>query len=243
MSVKVTAPAGITEITVNGLHQWDYGQQLEVVCEGLPTLVEVHFACKGMSEAVVRACSVSAAGTFTAAIPDLCLEQTTPICAWVVAIGASSGTTLLKITMPIIERTKPAASESIPEEVGDKYTEAVAAINEQIARLENGEIVVCQAQSSKVLDDCASSSYSTTTGGFAISETGLYMVTATRNNGTTVSAFIAVTDLDSRGAYGSNCEHSNCEFTTPLYEGGTRTIKFDPDADLTYLCCYKLAAL
>ena len=124
MSIKVIIPEGLTEITANGLHQWDYGQQLEVTCEGLPSLVEVHFACAGMSEAVVRSCSVSALGVLTAAIPDRCLEQTAPIYAWVVVIGASSGTTVLQITLPIIERPRPEAAASLPEEIVDKYITA-----------------------------------------------------------------------------------------------------------------------
>lgn len=145
MSIKATFPAGLTETTVNGLHQWDYGQQLEVECPDLPALVEVHFACAGMSEAVVRSCSVSATGVLTAAIPDRCLEQTTPIYAWVVVLGATSGTTVLKITMPIIKRTRPEARESVPEEVCDKYTESIAAINAQIESLKAGDVTVSNA--------------------------------------------------------------------------------------------------
>lgn len=146
MSVKVLAPLGVTEITAHGLIQWDYGQQLEVTREGLPSLVEVHFACKGMSEAVVRSCSVSADGTLTAVVPDVCLEQTTPVYAWVVVVDEASSTTVLTVILPITERIRPATSPSeVPEEIGNRYTEAIAAINEQIGRLASGEVSVGSA--------------------------------------------------------------------------------------------------
>lgn len=145
MSIKAIIPEGLTEITVNGLHQWDYGQQLEVTCEGLPPLVEVHFACSGMSEAVVRSCSVSALGVLTAAIPDRCLEQSAPVYAWVVVIGASSGTTVLQITLPIIERPRPEVAASLPEEIVDKYTESIAVINSLVDSLKTGDVVVKNA--------------------------------------------------------------------------------------------------
>lgn len=163
MSVKVTAPAGLTEVIANGLYQWDYGQQLEVTHEGLPALVEVHFACKGMSEAVVRSCSVSADGTLTAAIPDRCLEQTAPVYAWVVALGATSSTTVLKVILPITERTRPATGPSeVPEEISNRYTESIAAINEQIGALTRGDVIArrakCDEQGKSILFDYATKS-------------------------------------------------------------------------------------
>ena len=132
MPIKVIIPSGQTEITVNGLHQWDYGQTIEIHDAELPALIEVHFACIGMDEAVVRACSVID-GVATAAVPDVCLEQTTPITAWIYIINGSTGTTQKVIHLPIIPRTRPAASESAPEEYTDKYTELITACEEVIA--------------------------------------------------------------------------------------------------------------
>lgn len=128
MSLKVIVPKGQTEITVNGLHQWDFGRTIEIHADGLPSMVEVHFACAGMNEAVVRSCAMID-GAVTAAVPDTCLEQSTPIVAWVYDAGETSGATILTITLPIIPRTRPQPSETIPESVSDKYTEAVAAMN------------------------------------------------------------------------------------------------------------------
>ena len=105
MSIKATFPAGVDAIIVNGLHQWDYGQQLEIQASGLPAVVEVHFACAGMTEAAVRVCDASS-GTAVASIPDTCLEQSSPVTAWVYEVGETSGTTILTVTLPIIARAR-----------------------------------------------------------------------------------------------------------------------------------------
>lgn len=150
MSIKAIIPSGQTEITVNGLHQWDYGQELEIHSPDLPALIEVHFACSGMTEAVVRSCAAvdvedSDDKIATASIPDMCLEQTSPIVAWVYYQGDTSGYTAITIKMPIIARTKPAPSDTIPTSVSDKYTEAIDAMNTQIDNLKSGSITVGRA--------------------------------------------------------------------------------------------------
>lgn len=142
--IKAIFPEGVIAMTVNGLHQWDYGQTLQIQANGLPALVEVHFACNGMKEAVVRSCS-AASGTVTAAIPDICLEQTSPVMAWVYIIGESSGTTTLTVTLPVTARTRPQPNATIPEDTSDKYTEAVAAMNAAAASLAKGDTTVARA--------------------------------------------------------------------------------------------------
>lgn len=142
MSIKAIIPSGMTELTVHGLHQWDYGRKLEITAEGLPGLVEVHFACRGMAEAVVRSCALID-NTLTAAIPDSCLEQTTPIVAWVYGIGETSGETLLTINLPIIARTRPEPGATVPEDTSDRYTQAIAAMN---ALVDEYEIIVENAK-------------------------------------------------------------------------------------------------
>ena len=144
MALKVIIPPGLTEVTVNGLHQWDYGREIEIHADNLPALVEVHFACAGMETAVVRNCA-AIDGVVTAAVPDICLEQTTPIVAWVYDAGGTSGKTILTIKLPVTQRTKPQPRESIPEKTSDKYTEAIAAMNEVVGKLKNGQISVKKA--------------------------------------------------------------------------------------------------
>ena len=142
--IKAIFPEGVTAMTVNGLHQWDYGQTLQIQASGLPALVEVHFACEGMNEAVVRSCAVTS-NTLTAAIPDTCLEQTSPVMAWVYLVGSSSGITTLTVTLPIIARARPQPNATIPDNTSDKYSEAVAAMNEAAAALAKGDVTVARA--------------------------------------------------------------------------------------------------
>lgn len=133
MNIIATFLGGQDQVTVNGLHQWDWGRKLEIHDTSLPAVVEVHFACPGMREAVVRTCSV-VNGVATAVIPDVCIEQTGPIVAWVVAISETSSETVRTITLPVIDRTRPAPSVAQePAGIDDKYTQLVTAINTQIA--------------------------------------------------------------------------------------------------------------
>lgn len=142
--IKAIFPEGVTAMTVTGLTQWDYGQTLQIQASGLPALVEVHFACEGMNEAVVRSCAVTS-NTLTAAIPDICLEQTSPVMAWVYIVSESSGITTLTVTLPIIARARPQPNATIPEDTSDKYTEAVAAMNAAAAALAEGDVTVARA--------------------------------------------------------------------------------------------------
>lgn len=129
-------PTGVANITVNGLHQWDYGQQLKIKASDLPALIEVHFACVGMDEAIVRPCSM-VGGEGTVAIPDKCLEQTSPIHAWIYEINGTTGATTKTIVLNILERTRPQTGEDIPVEISNQYTEAVTAMNEAVEAVES----------------------------------------------------------------------------------------------------------
>ena len=145
MALKAIIPSGLSEITVNGLHQWDYGQTLEIHSADLPTMVEVHFACAGMKEAVVHSCN-AVEGVAEVPIPDRCLEQTAPIIAWVYAIGETSGVTIKTLTLTIIPRARPAIPVGeVPTAVSDKYTEAVAAMNDAVEKVEDGRVIAAHA--------------------------------------------------------------------------------------------------
>ena len=101
MAIKALFPVGTTFITLDALYQWDYGQLLEIEAASLPSIIEVHFACPSMTEAVVHTCS-AINGIATVAIPDRCLEQTHEITAWVYEIDGSAGRTRYSIKIPII---------------------------------------------------------------------------------------------------------------------------------------------
>lgn len=144
MNIIAIFPSGASELIVHGLHQWDYGRKLEIHADDLPALIEVHFACAGMTEAVVRSCAV-VQGVAEATIPDQCLEQTTPIVAWVYAVGESSGATIKTITLTVIQRARPQPGGTIPPTISDKYTELMAAVTEQVDALKKGNVTVNKA--------------------------------------------------------------------------------------------------
>ena len=128
MNITAIFPSGMTAITVNGLHQWDYGRKLEIRADDLPAIIEVHFSCIGMEDAVVRTCAVED-GRVEVAIPDQCLEQTSPITAWVYEIGDTFGATAKTITLTVIPRTRPQSVVPPSMDVPNKYTDALVAVN------------------------------------------------------------------------------------------------------------------
>ena len=144
MSLKAFIPSGQKALTVNGLHQWDYGQKLEIHDDDLPALIEVHFACVGMAEATVRSCNV-VQGVAVAAIPDQCLEQTAPITAYIYEVGEDSGATTKAIVLTVSPRPRPQEVGALTPAIADKYTELMAAVNEQVAALKAGKVTVARA--------------------------------------------------------------------------------------------------
>lgn len=177
MAIKVTLSAGITSAKTTSLFQWDYGQQLEIVSDDLPPIVEVHFACKGMSEAVVVPCSITD-GTGIVTIPDSCLEQSTDITAWVYSIEGTQGKTVKTITIPIVARIRPGRSETIPQGFSDQYTELISQINDAIGDLKDGSVTVKKAETA----DLATKAASATNASFANTAN-----TANTANGVTIN--------------------------------------------------------
>ena len=128
MSVKAVFLPGEEFVKTEPLHQWDYGQKLEITSEELLGVFEVHFASVGAHSAIIYACSAED-GVATVDIPNAYLERAFPITAWVYNVGETSGKTVKTITIPVIQRTKPKEYREVPDNVSDKYTEAVDAMN------------------------------------------------------------------------------------------------------------------
>jgi hypothetical protein len=141
MSIKAIFPAGVEALTVHGLHQWDYGQKLEITHPDLPAVAEVHFSAVGAQDAIVRVGNGDD-GVLEAPIPDELLEQSRPVLAWVYVVGETSGTTMLTVTMPLQARARPTAPGPLPAPLSDKYTEALAAINAAVADFRAGNIAI-----------------------------------------------------------------------------------------------------
>ena len=149
MAIIATFPEGVTCVTVNGLHQWDYGRTLEIHDPTLPALVEVHFGYMGAREAAVRSCDATS-GVATVAIPDACLEQAAAVTAWVYALGETTGRTIRTVVLPIVARPRPAALADLPsEDVSNKYTEAVNAMNAAVEDVKNGNVSVTFASNAQ----------------------------------------------------------------------------------------------
>ena len=161
MAIKALFPEGATSITLDSLYQWDYGQELEIEAAGLPSLIEVHFACNGMNEAVVHTCS-SVNNIATVAIPDRCLEQPNEITAWVYEIDGTAGRTIYSIYIPITARTRPARSESIPQSVQDTYTQLITEVNELLDALQSGGVNVGYAIKASSADKATQADSATT---------------------------------------------------------------------------------
>lgn len=173
MAIKVTFSQGQTETKAPALHQWDRGQMLEIESTKLPNIVEVHFACRSMTEAARHVCSVNN-GVAVVAIPDRCLEQSESITAWVYEVDGSTGTTIMTITIPVIARTRPSRDEEVPAEVSDTYTELIEAVNEAVEDLVSGKVMVSSAAKATSADratwaENASSAANATSAGFATS--------------------------------------------------------------------------
>ena len=161
MAIKAAFPEGTTSITLAPLYQWDYGQELEIEAAGLPSLIEVHFACNGMNEAVVHTCSCIN-HIATVAIPDQCLEQSHEITAWVYEIDGTAGRTIYSIKIPITARTRPARSESIPQSVQDTYTQLITEVNDLLDALQSGGVNVGYANKAGSADKATQADSATT---------------------------------------------------------------------------------
>lgn len=145
MSIKAIIPAGVDAITLSArLHQWDFGQKLKIECAEMAPMIEVHFACPGMTEAEVRPCN-AVGGKATVIIPDRCLEQSSNITAWIFEIDGTRGTTTKTITIPVVARPKPANGGAIPESFTDQYQELIAEVNASVEQLKQGDVVVGKA--------------------------------------------------------------------------------------------------
>lgn len=170
MAIKVSFLTGANTATVSGLYQWDYGQILEIECSELGSeIVEVHFACANMSEAIVRTCAFTN-GIGTVTIPDECLEQTNAVTAWVYKVDSTQGHTVKAITLPITARTRPSNTRSVPADYNDKYGQLIEEVNEAIDAIENGNVTAAKALSAVGADhantatSAANATYATAAG-------------------------------------------------------------------------------
>lgn len=169
MPIKAQFLEGQTEVKVQSLHQWDYGQQLEIEAADIPdSIIEVHFACREMTETIMRSCEIIS-GIGTVSIPNSCLEQTNPITAWIYEIKKTDGvvtkcTTTKTITIPIIPRIRPGRNEDVPASDINHITELIAQINDAISQIGLGEIIANHAKTADKAGYATNAGFATSAG-------------------------------------------------------------------------------
>lgn len=93
---------GNCAVTVYGLTQWDYGQELaiEYAAREIPDKTEVNFYQGKLS-------SVAYLRNSHVMIPDLMLQETDDIVAYVYVRSETAGETILSIRLPVTPRPQP----------------------------------------------------------------------------------------------------------------------------------------
>ena len=93
-------------VTVEGLTQWDKGQELQITWAGMPSTFEVHFAFKGSKEALIVFPTFSN-GNAVVSIPNELLQKPHDLRAYIYTIGTNKGETVKTIYLPMEKREKP----------------------------------------------------------------------------------------------------------------------------------------
>lgn len=116
------------ETRVRPRYRYDTGQRLIIKTpNGLPDFYEVYFANDG-GTAEAEPHLATAEGVL---IPDSFFQSGAAIIAWAHVYGLpTEGTTIYKVTIPILNRARPATVKPTPEEQ-DIIAEVIAALNEQ----------------------------------------------------------------------------------------------------------------
>ena len=125
----------VNSVTVSGLTQWDYGQQLHISGITLPDIAEVHFSsCTLYAEAITRFTSKDEQnGGYIVDIPNECLREPYDIKAWVYEIDSGQGQTKKEIFMPVFKRSRPKDFVNPPDPAEETLlNEWIEKINENI---------------------------------------------------------------------------------------------------------------
>ena len=140
-----------SNVKVENLFKYDYGQELEISGIDLPENFEVHFETDQENAIVVNGTFSDGVGKVK--IPDLCLmDSKLNFSAWIFVEENGSGNTVKTITFYLNDRQAPSDQPSDPEEVekvktlaeyvkenADKVSEAEKVGQDLLQRAENGE--------------------------------------------------------------------------------------------------------
>lgn len=120
-------PANTYEITVEGLKQWDTGQELEIVLSAVQTPYEVHFSNRGSMDALRVEAKATSSTTSVVKIPNIILTSERDAIAWIYTVDGDKGTTVRRINLPIEKRAKPEGylyEENVPGVVSGSSVDA-----------------------------------------------------------------------------------------------------------------------
>ena len=109
--LQVSFPLGSRSLTVYGLTQYDYGQELEVHGLPLPAVVECQISLQRVGGTTESLAGVVVDDTLTLAIPDTYLAQDTDsdytVYVYIYVTTETSGTTVYLVSMPVTARSMP----------------------------------------------------------------------------------------------------------------------------------------
>lgn len=199
MILEAIFTTDILSVTVPGLTQWDYGQQLKIKGLDITENVEVHFSNNINKEAIVMQASASG-NDLIVDIPNVILEKDANITAYVYTDTGTAGETIRMVFLPVISRVKPAdfVSDQTSKEVenwveqAQEYAESAQAnaetVQEQVDRMDDILENVPDFDSYETLAQAVSDieTLQTTVGGHTTTIEGLQ--TDTETNATDIEA-------------------------------------------------------
>lgn len=121
----------VNTVTVTGLTQWDRGRKLRIKGLSLPETIQVHFADKINTEAVIMV-GVKEKDYTVVEIPNIMLETTHDIYAWVYLTNENMGKTIKTIILKIENRAKPQDFVSTNPDAEDMLSDVIDKINQNI---------------------------------------------------------------------------------------------------------------
>ena len=121
---------GTDEVTAVGLTQWDQGQQLRITLASLPSAFQVHFGYKDSKYAYVVQATASG-GVATVNIPNVVLQQSSTVTAWIYLVDGTARETVKTIKLPIVPRKQPSDYAYTEAEILD-YTTVIAKMETEV---------------------------------------------------------------------------------------------------------------
>ena len=227
-------PAGINEITVEGLTQWDRGQILRVSFPDMPTIYQVHFAFKGGREALIVHV-LDGATSNDVEIPDELLMQPHDLIAYVYLIGSDgSGETVKTVNLPLERRAKP---EDYTSDLTPTQAERIDAMLAEIHEQANSAVETAEDANTKATNavNTANAAANTASGAKTAAESAS---SAAENSATAASTAQRAAENAAAAAANSATDASNAQRAAEEAENAAKQTAADWDAENAALVQY-----